>query len=177
MTRRSHLLWIGVIVLALLAGMSLGYWRQAPKLDIPPANWVFELQYPQMINGQTETTRVAEHRGPLTVVNFWATWCAPCIEEMPELSRVHQDMAPHTAKVIGLAVDSPSNVKDFLEQHGVSYPILLVGGAGTELAKRLGARIDALPYTVLIDDKGIVRHQKLGRIKEEELRSWLKESQ
>jgi thiol-disulfide isomerase/thioredoxin len=177
MTRRSHLIWISVIVLALLAGAGLGYWRAAPKTDVPPANWVFELQYPQMLDGKTQTTPVAAHRGPLTVINFWATWCAPCIEEMPELSRVHKDFSPDRANVIGLAVDSPSNVKNFLEQHQISYPILLVGAAGTDLAKRLGARIDALPFTVVIDQKGVVRHQKLGRIREEELRSWLKEGQ
>ena len=50
MTRRSHLIWISVIVLALLAGAGLGYWRAAPKTDVPPANWVFELQYPQMLD-------------------------------------------------------------------------------------------------------------------------------
>jgi peroxiredoxin len=95
---------------------------------------------------------------------------------MPELSRIHAEMSPKDIKIIGLAVDSPSNVREFAGKNSVSYPLLITGASGSELAKRLGNAIDALPYTVLIDEKGNVLRQKAGRIHEEELRKWIAEA-
>jgi len=85
-------------------------------------------------------------------------------------------MSSSDVKVLGLAVDSPSQVKSFLQDTPVSYPVAIVGAAGSEMAKKLGASVDALPYTVMIDAQGHVTHQKLGRIKEDELRKWIKEA-
>ena len=94
---------------------------------------------------------------------------------MPELSLIHEEMSPKGVKVVGLAIDSPSAVRNFLETREFSYPLLITGASGSELGKRLGNSIEALPYTVLIDGKGNVIRQKLGRIREEELRSWVAE--
>jgi peroxiredoxin len=94
---------------------------------------------------------------------------------MPELSRIHEELSSKDVKVVGLAVDSPSNVREFLKTRSFSYPLLVTGGSGSELSKRLGNSIEALPYTVLIDANGRVLKQKLGRIKEEELRNWIAE--
>ncbi len=169
-TRRSIIAITALVMLIL--GIAIGLWRINPKQVSTPAEWVFELSFP---NPKGESTPMSSVRGKLTVVNFWATWCPPCVEEMPELSRVHAEMSPNGVKVIGLAVDSPSNVREFAEARPVSYPLLITGGSGTELAKKLGNAIDALPYTVLIDEKGRVIKQKAGRIREEELRSWISE--
>ena len=159
-----------VILLALLGGIGLGVWRLSPN-PAPSAGWLFELSYPQP---DGTTLPLGQARGRLTVVNFWATWCPPCVEEMPELSRIHAQMSSSDVKVLGLAVDAPSQVKSFLQDTPVSYPVAIVGAAGSEMAKKLGASVDALPYTVLIDGTGRVTHQKLGRIKEDELRKWIK---
>jgi len=169
-TRRS-IIAITALVMIIL-GIAIGIWRINPNQVSTPAEWVFDLSFP---NPKGEPTVMSSVRGRLTVVNFWATWCPPCVEEMPELSRVHAEMSSSGVKVIGLAVDSPSNVREFAETKPVSYPLLITGGSGTELAKKLGNAIDALPYTVLIDEKGRVIKQKAGRIREEELRSWISE--
>ncbi|MEY3970610.1 MAG: hypothetical protein RLZZ80_308 [Pseudomonadota bacterium] len=161
-----------VVILALLTGIGIGIWRLSPN-PAASAGWLFELSYPQP---DGRPLPLSEARGQLTVVNFWATWCPPCVEEMPELSRIHSQMLSSNIKVIGLAVDSPSPVKSFLQDSPVSYPVAIVGAAGSEMAKKLGASVDALPYTVLIDANGRVTHQKLGRIKEDELRNWIKEA-
>jgi thiol-disulfide isomerase/thioredoxin len=161
-----------VALVMLILGVAIGSWRIQPNA-VDPANWVFELSFP---DPKGEATPLANTRGKLTVVNFWATWCPPCIEEMPELSRIHAEMSPKDIKIVGLAVDSPSNVREFLEKNSVSYPLLITGASGSELAKRLGNAIDALPYTVLIDEKGNVLKQKAGRIHEEELRKWIAEA-
>ena len=156
----------------LAGGIGIGVWRYRATPSIENADWLFELELP---GPDGQVTRLSQHRGPLTVVNFWATWCAPCIEEMPELSSLHTEWQSGPAKFVGLAVDSPSQVRSHLEERPVSYPIAIIGAAGTELSKRLGASIDALPFTALIDSKGQVRRVKLGRIREEELRNWIKE--
>jgi peroxiredoxin len=158
----SLLAAVGLILL--IAGIAVGMLRLSPS-KVPAADWVFELSFP---NPQGEAISLQDVRGRLTVVNFWATWCPPCVEEMPEMS-------PKDVKVLGLAIDSPSNVREFLKTRSLSYPLLVTGGSGSELAKRLGNSIEALPYTVLIDANGRVLKQKLGRIKEEELRNWIAE--
>jgi thiol-disulfide isomerase/thioredoxin len=165
----SLLAAVGLILL--IAGIAVGMLRLSPS-KVPAADWVFELSFP---NPQGEAISLQDVRGRLTVVNFWATWCPPCVEEMPELSRIHEEMSPKDVKVLGLAIDSPSNVREFLKTRIFSYPLLVTGGSGSELAKRLGNSIEALPYTVLIDANGRVLKQKLGRIKEEELRNWIAE--
>ena len=168
--RLSLLLVIGVI--ATIIGLAVGVWRLKPSPVVASASWVFELSFP---DAQGHPVPLSTVRGRLTVVNFWATWCPPCVDEMPELSRIHAEMSPNDIKIIGLAVDSPSNVRAFTAQHRFSYPLLITGGSGTELAKKLGNAMDALPYTVLIDEKGSVLKQKAGRIREEELKAWIAE--
>jgi peroxiredoxin len=170
-TRRS-LIAITALVMLIL-GVAIGAWRLTPNPVAAPADWVFDLEFP---NPQGQPVRLSSVRGQVTVVNFWATWCPPCIEEMPDLSRIHAEMSSKNVKVIGLAIDSPSNVREFLEDRQFSYPLLITGAAGSDIGKRLGNAIDALPYTVLINDKGRVIKQKTGRITEEELRSWVNSS-
>ncbi|WVN41609.1 TlpA disulfide reductase family protein [beta proteobacterium MWH-UniP1] len=170
--RRSLLVAVGLITL--IAGVAIGLWRIKPNTVSTPADWVFELSFP---DPKGQTTPLRSTRGEkLTLVNFWATWCPPCIEEMPELSRFHSEMSSKGIKVVGLAVDSPSNVREFLQNKTFSYPLLITGGAGTELAKKMGNAVDALPYTVLIDEKNRIIKQKAGRIREEELKSWISET-
>jgi peroxiredoxin len=169
--RRSLLVAVGLITL--IAGIAIGAWRIKPNTVSSPADWVFDLSFP---DPKGQPTQLATVRGEqLTLVNFWATWCPPCVEEMPELSRFHSEMSSKGINVIGLAVDSPSNVREFLSNRSFSYPLLITGGAGTELAKKMGNAIDALPYTVLIDEKNRIIKQKAGRIREEELKSWISE--
>ena len=172
MNRQRLSLFAAIALIATIVGVGVGFWRIQPNSAVAPAQWIFELSFP---DPEGKAIPLRNVRGQLTVVNFWATWCPPCVEEMPELSRIHAEMSPKNIKVIGLAVDSPSNVREFTQKSSFSYPLLVTGGSGTELAKKLGNAIDALPYTVLIDEKGQVLKKKAGRIREEELRAWIAE--
>lgn len=106
--------------------------------------------------------------GQLLLVNFWATWCAPCRREMPVLqaaSERHED----ALGVVGIAIDDPGPVRDFVEELGISYPIL-VGSADVISTQRAwGNAAGALPYTVLVDRDGVIRWQHLGEVTAEEL--------
>jgi thiol-disulfide isomerase/thioredoxin len=108
---------------------------------------------------------------PVAVVNFWATWCGPCVEEMPELDRLSKALAPNS--VVGVAIDNPTNVREFLQKTPVTYPIALAGLEGTDLMRALGNTGGGLPFTVLLDAKGKVVFSKMGKTNEAELKQQL----
>jgi len=113
---------------------------------------------------------LASLKGQTIVLNFWATWCPPCVDEMPELSELQREISDRGATVIGIGVDSPSNVREFAQKHRFAYPLLVAGLTGSELARQFGNVSAALPFTVVIDPAGRVVERRLGRIRLPQLR-------
>jgi len=107
-------------------------------------------------------------------VNFWASWCPPCVEEMPTLDLLQQEFLQQNVVFVGIGIDSPSNIREFLKSTPVSYPIVIGGMEGSSLSKQMGNTQGALPYTVIISAKGKSIYTKLGKISEEELRKAIK---
>ncbi|WP_027213199.1 TlpA family protein disulfide reductase [Burkholderia sp. WSM2232] len=103
-------------------------------------------------------------KGRPIVVNFWASWCGPCVEEMPALSQLQHEYAGKGIQFVGLGVDSEKNVQDFLQKVKVAYPVYVTGFGGAELARAFGDTAGGLPFTVIIDAKGAIRSTKLGQI-------------
>lgn len=114
---------------------------------------------------------LSQWQGKAMVVNFWATWCAPCVREMPELDAMARELAAKNIAVIGIGIDSPSNIAQFAAKLKISYPIYVAGMEGTDLARELGNAQGGLPYTVLIGADGSVRKTYLGQLKFEQLRA------
>lgn len=135
--------------------------------QLAPAFWQQAFDTP---TGKPLSLSIAQ--GKPTLINFWATWCPPCVKEMPELDRFHRAFAPKGWKVIGLAIDGPTPVKEFLAKVGVGFDIGLAGFGGTELAQVLGNTSGGLPFSVLIDAKGRVLHRKMGATHYDELAAW-----
>lgn len=121
----------------------------------------------QDVTGHAQT--LARYEGRVLVVNFWASWCGPCVAEMPELVRLNDAYGRKGIQFVGIGVDSPQNVQNFLKKVPVDYPILVSGFGGTDLARSLGNAAGALPFTVVIDANGVVRSTKLGQITPAEL--------
>jgi thiol-disulfide isomerase/thioredoxin len=107
------------------------------------------------------------------VVNFWATWCPPCVEEMPELSALYYERSVVGLKMIGIGIDSPARIADFSARTPVSYPLVAAGMGGTELGREFGNAAGVLPYTVLIDAYGRIVFRIVGRLKLDTLRQQL----
>jgi thiol-disulfide isomerase/thioredoxin len=115
-------------------------------------------------------------KGESVIVNFCATWCPPCVREMPLLNRFYLEQSPTADqrrwRLLGLAVDRREAVTRFLTQHPVAYDIGIAGMDAVGWSRRLGNSSGGLPFTVAFDAEGRVLHQKLGEISESELRTW-----
>ena len=103
---------------------------------------------------------VAEWDGKLLIVNFWATWCPPCLEEIPAFVRLQREFATRDVQFLGIALDSKENVRNFLREHAVNYPSLHGQRDAIDIGKRYGNSIGALPYTVAVarDGKVLLTH-------------------
>ena len=156
---------------ATLGGIGLA-WRSSEKSPPPhaldSAFWQLEFATPG-----GSTLSMHSLRGKPLLLNFWASWCPPCIEELPLLSSFYRQNAANGWQVIGLAVDELDPVKHFLAHSPVSFAVALTGISGIELSKSLGNLIGGLPFTVVIDQNAQIIHRKMGKVTPDELRNWL----
>ena len=169
----SRRLWgryAAVAALAALTGAGVA-WRKFSLHDTGgdalAGLWAQSLDLPQ---GGSLALKTLQGR-PL-LLNFWATWCPPCVDEMPLLDQFYRENKANGWQVLGLAIDQPSAVRQFLTQNGISYPIVLAGLSGTELGQSLGNLSGGLPFSVLIDAAGVIRQRKIGKLSRTDLHDW-----
>ncbi|HTH45198.1 MAG TPA: TlpA disulfide reductase family protein [Oxalicibacterium sp.] len=115
--------------------------------------------------------KLSQWQGKPLVVNFWATWCAPCVEEMPELSALQAELSTKGAQIIGIGIDTADNIENFAGKYKIAYPLYVAGTNGIELSRQLGNKNGGLPFTVLFDQNGIPVKTYLGRLQMDQLRS------
>jgi thiol-disulfide isomerase/thioredoxin len=156
---------------ALGAGVAWQWWRHAPGNGDGAESlddfWALELPTP---SGAGLALRSLQGR-PL-VVNFWATWCPPCVKEMPELDRFARDFAAQGWQVLGVAIDQLEPVQRFLRQTPVAFPIVLAGNEGLSWVRRLGNPAGGLPFSVQLSSDGRAVRRKLGATTFGELADW-----
>lgn len=171
MSRKFTLIGGGLIVLAALAaGLYFGYSMRTgePKPTGPTA-----LLHTSFTDLTGSPAKLAQWQGKRLLVNFWATWCAPCREEMPLLNRMRSQYAANGIEFVGIAVDSPEPVRKFVQQLGIDYPIVTGGAEALEVIRLLGNKAGGLPYTVLVEPDGRISRTLLGQIHEQDLLEWL----
>jgi thiol-disulfide isomerase/thioredoxin len=128
--------------------------------------------YAQSLNDLSgKQQSLGQWKGKPLLVNFWASWCAPCVQEMPELSELAAKDGGKHVNVIGIGIDSPANLNEFVKKTKVSYPLYVGGMSGTDLSRELGNVNGGLPFTVLIGPDGQVRKTYVGRLKFDQLRA------
>ena len=172
MNRRQWISIAGISLLALCAGVLTSQWIYKTGLASDPAIKAFFANAWQTPDGKSVDTE--KWRGKVLVVNFWASWCPPCVEEMPTLDKLQQEFLSKNVLFVGIGIDSPSNIRQFLEMTPVSYPIVIGGLEGSNLSKQMGNAQGALPYTIIINVQGKATSSKLGKISEDDLRNAIK---
>ncbi len=168
MQRRA--MTIGIAAAAAALGAGVAGWRST--LDAPAAGAEQALWSQQWDRPDGGTVAAATFRGRPLLLNFWATWCPPCVEELPLLDRFYREQQAHGWQVLALAIDQPSAVRQFLQRQPLSFPIGLAGFGGTDLGRQLGNDNGALPFTVVFDRAGRIAHRKLGQLKPQDLQAW-----
>ncbi|MCT9073737.1 TlpA family protein disulfide reductase [Cupriavidus gilardii] len=170
--RRGRVLfWLAIAVAAAIAGAVVGNRVFSPQ---PASDQAVEALYRiELPDADGKPIRMDTLRGKTVVVNFWAPWCGPCVEEMPDLTALHQEYQSRGVEFVGIGIDSASNIREFVQKVPVAYPLAVAGFAGTELTRSFGNAAGGLPYTVVIDAQGVVRLRKMGRVMPDELRAVL----
>ncbi|WP_281283045.1 TlpA family protein disulfide reductase [Verticiella sediminum] len=121
---------------------------------------------------QGVSAAMSDYRGKPVLVNFWATWCAPCVKEMPDLDALQSEF-PQVA-FVGIGIDSAANLSQFVQKIPVRYDLYEAQASGLELMRALGSNTGGLPYTVLIGADGRILQSFAGQISKEALRPQLR---
>ena len=172
---RRNLIYLGAATAAGLAGVGAAWLKYEPqKLTAvqtsaaEDALWTMSFDTP---DGQPQP--MSKFRGKPLLLNFWATWCPPCIEELPLLDAFYHEHKGKGWQVLGLAVDQPSAVRKWLQAKPLSFPVGMAGFSGTDLSKTLGNLAGSLPFTVVLGASGALLHRKTGKVSKEDLAQWV----
>lgn len=163
--KRRTLMIGGMAASAAAAGAGWAFWRSDHARD---AN-LWSLTFETPAGGEL---KLSSFHGKPLVLNFWATWCPPCLKEMPELERFYREFARRGWQVLGLALDRAAPVNEFLARVPVTFPVALAGIDGSDLTRELGNVQGVLPFTVMFDRRGRPSHRKVGETSFDELAGW-----
>lgn len=165
---------------ALLAGLylSASYYAEPLPASLlsPDANLVGR-QRPdfKLGNSEGELVSPSDFSGKTLLINFWATWCAPCRQEMPMLMDLQREYGSEGLQVLGIALDDVQSVRSFVQQYGISYPTLVGAADAMATSAAYGNVEGVLPYSVLVDRDGVIRWQYTGEIRPDDVSRLLSE--
>jgi len=158
-----------ILVLALIGGLI----ATTVATRTTEASAAQRLYAASMHDAQGQTQALSQWRGRYLVVNFWATWCVPCVKEMPELDRLQRQYAGHNVTIVGVGIESEEPVHQFRDRLGLELTLLAGGYGALSLARGFGDDQGVLPYTVMLSTKGEVLHVRAGALLPGQMQAWL----
>ena len=157
-----------LFVAVMLAAGTGGFMLSAPHRTGPvDAGQLLDATLPDL-SGAPQ--KIGNWKGKVLVINFWATWCPPCLEEIPHFVRLQRQLGEQGLQFIGVAIDEPDKVRTFAQQNAINYPVMIGQLDAIELSKSAGNTAGGLPYTLILDRSGRVVSQHSGGLTEEILR-------
>lgn len=163
-------LLLAAALVALVAGYFAALWLRGPTTDTTPGGMALEFKLPDL----TGTPRsLGEWRGKIVVLNFWATWCPPCREEIPLFIDLQKRHGAAGLQFLGVAIDRQEDVARYVAEIGMNYPTLVGDDNAMELMRGYGNRTGSLPYSVILDRDGQVVARKIGAFRGQELEKML----
>jgi thiol-disulfide isomerase/thioredoxin len=165
---KRNLMYGGIVILFISLGFYFGFKQFGVRpADRTASDSLFSHTFTDT-DGRSQS--LSQWRGKPLIINFWATWCAPCVEEMPELSALQAEIAPQNIHIIGIGVDSASNILQFSSKYKINYPLYTASMNGIDLSRQFGNRTGGLPFTVLLGSDGQIKKTYLGRLQIADLR-------
>ena len=182
--QRRHILTVGVAAAAALAGAGAAYWQDKQVASSEPAapykpasgdlNDLWQMQFDTPDGSKLAMQSL---KGKPLLINFWATWCPPCVEELPLLERFYSQNKTKSVQIVGLAADKPDAVRTFLKKLPLTFPIGITDLSGIALSKSWGNLAGGLPFSVMLAADGRVMQRKMGKLSEDDLKIWLNAAQ
>jgi thiol-disulfide isomerase/thioredoxin len=176
MKTRAVAVFAAVAALSAAGGAGYYLWSSgragAPGTD--PAAVVERILATPLADVAGGSRHIGQWRGGVLVINYWATWCAPCREEIPVFVRMQQRYGDRGLQFVGIAFDQPDKVAAFASEFRINYPLLIAGLETLEQLRQAGNRAGVLPYTLVLDRKGNLVSREPGGVKEAPLESLVK---
>jgi thiol-disulfide isomerase/thioredoxin len=167
---RSAALVASIALLAATVGFAVrSLWLDDRKPQAPAIAFKDTLAKASFTDLAGQTQPLDQWRGKVLVVNFWATWCPPCLKEIPEFIRMQARYRERGLQFVGVAIDQPEKVAPFAEKMSFNYPVLIGALDAVELLRTLGNQHGGLPFTVVFDRNGMLAAAELGGLDEAKL--------
>lgn len=158
----------GIIIIAAVIALVGGI---AVQRFLPPPEETGDTSLPDFnlpdLSGNQHN--ISEWRGKILILNFWATWCPPCRKEIPEFIVLQKEYSAKSVQIIGIALEEQQPIVEYASSAHINYPILIGGDDGVALAHRLGNSIDAIPYTIVVNQQGQIIHRHPGEFSKEQV--------
>lgn len=161
-------LFVPIALLFCVIGIYFGIQQHTPTPALN--NTVDDFFHQSMQDVSGKTTALSQWKGQPLIINFWATWCPPCVQEIPELNALQTEINAQKIHILGIGIDSHDNITQFAQKHNITYPLYIAGTNGTMLLRQFGNQANGLPFTVLINKNGEIKQVYLGSIPFDKLR-------